>query len=49
MSVALGTPAIRSPIAEFWRRFRGKRAAIAAGCVRAAIVLVVVLAPWTTP
>lgn len=51
MSVALGTApvTIRSPISEFWRRFRRKHVAITAGFVLLAIILLSVLAPWTAP
>jgi len=51
MSVATGVTAttIRSPLGEFWRRFRTKRIAIGAGIVLLLIVLAAVLAPWTAP
>jgi glutathione transport system permease protein len=49
VTAELGAPTIRSPLAEFWRRFRAKRIAIAAGIVLVLIVLVAVLAPWTAP
>lgn len=38
-----------SPIAEFWRRFRKKRLAIAAGAVIATIILAAILAPAVAP
>ncbi len=41
--------AIRSPIAEFWRRFRRKRIPLAAGMVILLIVLAALLAPWLAP
>lgn len=41
--------AIRSPLSEFWRRFRGKHVAIGAGVVLGLIVLAAVLAPWVAP
>lgn len=49
VTAELGAPAIRSPLAEFWRRFRAKRIAIAAGLVLVLIVLAAILAPWTAP
>lgn len=41
--------AIRSPAGEFWRRFRRKRIALAAGATLLAILLVAILAPWIAP
>lgn len=49
VTAELGAPTIRSPLAEFWRRFRAKRIAIAAGLVLVLIVLAAILAPWTAP
>lgn len=50
MSVAVAAaPAIRSPLSEFWRRFRRRRVAIAAGIVLLLIVLTALLAPWVAP
>ena len=46
---ALADTALRSPLGEFWRRFRTKRVAIGAGIVLVLIVLTSVLAPWTAP
>lgn len=40
---------IRSPLAEFWRRFRRKRVALVAGIVILLIVLAAALAPWVAP
>ena len=48
-TVELGRKAIRSPVAEFWRRFRRKRIPTAAGVVILLIVLASVLAPWIAP
>ena len=31
--IALAAPSLRTPWAEFWRRFRRKRVALVAGCV----------------
>src|ERR1700722_12878522 len=40
---------IRSPFAEFWRRFRRKRVALASACVIIVLMLAAALAPWITP
>ncbi len=48
-TVELDRRAIRSPIAEFWRRFRRKRIPAAAGVVILLIVLSATLAPWIAP
>ncbi len=48
-SIELAGAGIRSPLAEFWRRFRRKRVAIGAGVVLLLIVLAAVLAPWVAP
>jgi glutathione transport system permease protein len=48
-TVELGRKAIRSPIAEFWRRFRRKRIPAAAGVVILLIVFSALLAPWIAP
>jgi len=47
--LALSVPAIRSPSAEFWRRFRRKRVAMVSGCVILAMILAAMLAPWIAP
>jgi glutathione transport system permease protein len=51
MSTAVETAgsAIRSPLSEFWRRFRRKRVAMASGIVVLLIVLSAVLASWIAP
>jgi glutathione transport system permease protein len=50
MSAAVARPeTIRSPLGEFWRRFRRKRVAMAAGIVLVLLVLVAALAPWLAP
>jgi glutathione transport system permease protein len=41
--------AIRSPAAEFWRRFRRKRLPVAAGLLLLALFAAAVLAPWIAP
>jgi glutathione transport system permease protein len=40
---------IRSPLTEFWRRFRRKRVALVASIVILLIVLAAALAPWVAP
>jgi len=47
--LALSAPAIRSPSAEFWRRFRRKRVALVSGCVILTMILAAILAPWIAP
>jgi glutathione transport system permease protein len=50
MSVAIGSPgAIASPLAEFWRRFRRKRVAGAAGIVILLVILAAIAAPLIAP
>ena len=46
---ALAAPALRSPSAEFWRRFRRKRVAVVSGCVLLLLILAAVAAPWIAP
>jgi glutathione transport system permease protein len=48
-ATTVGPETIRSPLGEFWRRFRRKRVAMAAGIVLVLIVLVAALAPWLAP
>jgi glutathione transport system permease protein len=48
MSTA-GPATIRSPFAEFWRRFRRKRVALASACVIIVLMLAAALAPWIAP
>jgi glutathione transport system permease protein len=47
--VALGSAALRSPSAEFWRRLRRKRVATAAGGVILLLVASAIAAPWIAP
>jgi glutathione transport system permease protein len=50
MSATTADPAtIRSPFAEFWRRFRRKRVALASAVVIVLLVLAAALAPWIAP
>jgi glutathione transport system permease protein len=44
-----GTPALRSPFAEFWRRFRRKRVAVVSGCALLLLILTAIAAPWIAP
>jgi len=41
--------AIRSPFAEFWRRFRRKRLPLVAGGLIVLLVLAAIFAPWIAP
>src|SRR6201996_3434395 len=47
--LALATPAIRSPSAEFWRRFRRKYVALVSGGVLLLLVVAAAAAPWIAP
>jgi glutathione transport system permease protein len=47
--MALAATALRSPSAEFWRRFRRKRVAPVSGCVILLLVLTAIGAPWIAP
>jgi glutathione transport system permease protein len=49
MTTAPDRGAIRSPVREFWRRFRGKRIALVSLGVILVLVLAAVLAPWIAP
>jgi glutathione transport system permease protein len=50
MSAATADPGtIRSPFAEFWRRFRRKRVALASAVVIVVLILAAALAPWIAP
>lgn len=40
---------VRTPLGEFWRRFRRKRLALAAGAVILVLVLAAAFAPWIAP
>ncbi len=40
---------VRTPLGEFWRRFKRKRLPLAAGVVLAVMVLAALLAPWIAP
>jgi len=42
-------PALRSPGAEFWRRFRRKHVAVASGGVILLLILAAAAAPWIAP
>lgn len=47
--ITLATPSLRSPAAEFWRRFRRKHVALAAGVVILLLLLAAALAPLIAP
>ena len=47
--LALAAPSLRSPAAEFWRRFRRKHVAVVAGCVLLAMIFAAIAAPWIAP
>jgi glutathione transport system permease protein len=47
--IALTAAALRSPSAEFWRRFRRKRVALVSGCVILLLILASIGAPWIAP
>lgn len=52
MSVTTGAPdaaRLDSPLAEFWRRLRRRRVALAAGIVLLLMVLAALAAPWIAP
>jgi len=49
MSAALADAAIRSPLAEFWRRFQRKRLAVGAGLVLVAMIAAAIAAPLIAP
>ena len=41
--------AVRSPWAEFWRKFKKQKVAVAAGLFVVALVIVAIVAPWIVP
>ena len=47
--LALSVGTLRSPSAEFWRRFRRKRVAVAAGLVLLLLIAAAIAAPWIAP
>jgi glutathione transport system permease protein len=47
--MALAATALRSPSAEFWRRLRRKRVALASCCVILLLILAAIGAPWIAP
>ena len=49
MSAAIADAAIRSPLAEFWRRFRRKWLAVGAGLVLVAMIAAAIAAPLIAP
>ena len=47
--IALTAPALRSPSAEFWRRFRRKHVALGSGCVLLVLIAAAIAAPLIAP
>jgi glutathione transport system permease protein len=47
--IAVAAPSLRSPAGEFWRRFRRKHVALAAGVVILLLIVAAALAPWLAP
>lgn len=47
--LVVAAPSLRSPIAEFWRRFRRKHLAVAAGIVLLILILAAIAAPLIAP
>ena len=43
------TPAVRSPVAEAWRRLRRNRLAMIGATILAVMVMVAALTPWIAP
>ena len=41
--------AVRTPAAEFWRKFKRQRVAVVAGVFVLLLILTAVLAPWLAP
>lgn len=48
-SIAAAATPVRTPAAEFWRKFKKQRVALVAGAFVLALVLVAALAPWLVP
>lgn len=48
-SPAAAAQATRTPFGEFWRRFRRRKIAVAAGLFLALLVLAAIAAPWIAP
>jgi glutathione transport system permease protein len=47
--IVLNAPSLRTPAGEFWRRFRRKPVAVAAGCVLLLLILAAIAAQWLAP
>ena len=45
----MSEPSVRTPSAEFWRKFKQQKVAVVAGVFVALLVIVAVLAPWIVP
>ena len=48
-ATTLDNPALRSPLGEFWRRFRKKRVALVSLVVIVLLLLAALMAPWIAP
>ena len=48
-TVSTGTAPIRTPLREFWRKFRKQTLAVWAGIFVLGLILVAILAPWIVP
>jgi glutathione transport system permease protein len=47
--VELPSEAVRTPLSEFWRKFKNQRVAMVAGVFVVLLILVAVFAPWLSP
>ena len=47
--LAIATPSLRSPVAEFWRRFRRKHVAMGSGVLLLLLIVAAIAAPWLAP
>ncbi len=48
-STSSGSPSMRTPLSEFWRRFRRRHTALAAGIFLLLLVAAAIAAPWIAP
>jgi glutathione transport system permease protein len=47
--MSMGEESVRTPSAEFWRKFKQQKVAVVAGVFVVLLVIVAVLAPWIVP
>jgi glutathione transport system permease protein len=47
--LAIAAPSLRSPVAEFWRRFRRKHVAMGSGVLLLLLIVAAIAAPWLAP